>query len=82
MMEALESQGMDYTMGTPFQVLGYAASGGSFDWALQEKPGIYSYCYELRPRFISQGHFILHPDYIVPTGEEVLRSLLVLSQNI
>ncbi|XP_076452079.1 zinc carboxypeptidase-like [Babylonia areolata] len=82
MQAALQSLGRRYALGTPYQVLGYGASGAAEDWALQEKPGIYSYCYELRPRTYWEGHFVLDPKHIIPTGHELLQSLLVLMENI
>ncbi|KAL8565771.1 hypothetical protein ACOMHN_063523 [Nucella lapillus] len=82
MIEALQSQGGQLRLGTAFSVLGYAASGSSKDWALQEKPGIYSYGYELRPRDHSQGNFILPPSQIVPSGRELLASFMVLASGI
>jgi len=47
----------------------YIASGGSLDWTLGEVGIPYSYAMELR----DTGHygFILPPDQIIPTGEEV-----------
>lgn len=47
----------------------YVASGGSIDWMLGEAKIPYSYGMELR----DTGHFgfILPPDQIIPTGEEV-----------
>ncbi|XP_076451492.1 carboxypeptidase B-like [Babylonia areolata] len=82
MKEALDSLGRVYSLGTAYSVLGYAASGAAEDWALQEKPGIYAYCYELRPRYYSDGNFIIPPSNIVPNGQELLRSLLVLASSI
>ena len=58
-----------------------AASGAAEDWALQEKPGIYAYCYELRPKSWSQGGFDIPASDIVPTGQELLASLYVLAEG-
>lgn len=41
------------------------------------KRKVYSITIELRPdRFVGGGGFILHPRYIVPTGEENLVALI------
>ncbi|KAL8596292.1 hypothetical protein ACOMHN_067545 [Nucella lapillus] len=74
--------GKTYRLGTPHKLLGYAASGGSFDWALHQKPGIYAYCYELRPDSHWNGGFRLPASQIVPTGEELLHSLLELRTHV
>lgn len=81
MRNALNSNGVVYQLGTAFGVLGYAASGAAEDWALQEKPGIFAYCYELRPATASQGGFDIPPSQIVPVGQELLRSLYVLAEQ-
>ncbi len=51
----------------------YLASGTSPDWAWDEA-GAYSFTYELRDT--GQFGFVLPPDQIVPSGEEILESLL------
>lgn len=51
----------------------YLASGTSPDWAWDEA-GAYSFTYELRDT--GEFGFILPPDQIVPSGEEILESLL------
>ncbi|XP_076451209.1 zinc carboxypeptidase-like [Babylonia areolata] len=72
----------NYRFGTAHGVLGYGASGAAEDWALKEKPGIYSYCYELRPRSFYEGHFLLPPSQIRPTGHEFMLSVLALAKGI
>ncbi len=51
----------------------YLASGTSLDWAWDEA-GTYGFTYELRDT--GQYGFVLPPDQIVPSGEEILESLL------
>ena len=51
----------------------YLASGTSLDWAWDD-PGAYSFTYELRDTG-SYG-FILPPEQIIPSGEEILESFL------
>lgn len=51
----------------------YLASGTSPDWAWDDT-GTFGFTYELRDT--GQNGFILPPDQIVPSGEEILESLL------
>lgn len=51
----------------------YLASGTSLDWAWDEA-GAFGFTYELRDT--GQNGFILPPEQIVPSGEEILESLL------
>ncbi len=51
----------------------YLASGTSLDWAWDDA-GVFGFTYELRDT--GQFGFILPPDQIVPSGEEILESLL------
>ena len=51
----------------------YLASGTSPDWAWDDA-GVYGFTYELRDT--GQFGFILPPDQIVPSGEEILESFL------
>ncbi len=51
----------------------YLASGTSLDWAWDET-GAYGFTYELRDT--GQNGFVLPPDQIIPSGEEILESLL------
>jgi len=51
----------------------YLASGTSLDWAWDDA-GVYGFTYELRDT--GQFGFILPPEQIVPSGEEILESLL------
>eukprot|EP00916_Digyalum_oweni_P011174 GHVL01018549.1.p1 GENE.GHVL01018549.1~~GHVL01018549.1.p1 ORF type:complete len:437 (+),score=19.45 GHVL01018549.1:92-1402(+) len=81
MQTALATNGRSYRLGTAYGVLGYAASGASEDWALQEKPGIFAYCYELRPATYNAGGFDIPASEIVPTGQELLASLYVLAER-
>nr|QOI16736.1 carboxypeptidase [Rapana venosa] len=82
MIQALAYNGKLYRMGTAYDLVGYAASGGSIDWALAEKPGIYSYCFELRPQSFWQGGFMIPATEIIPTGQELLNSLMTMIQNL
>lgn len=59
-----------------------AASGGSEDWALAYVPGIYAYCYEVRPATSGQGGFVVGTEYIIPTGREIHASLITMSKTI
>lgn len=80
MSEAIFNSGRkDYHVGTAYQLLDYAASGASEDWALSQKAGLYAYCYELRPSGTDPRGFLLPADEIVPTGQELLASLEVMA---
>ena len=51
----------------------YLASGTSLDWAWDEA-NVYAFTYELRDT--GEFGFILPPDQIIPSGEEILESFL------
>ena len=51
----------------------YLASGTSLDWAWDDA-SVYSFTYELRDT--GQFGFILPPDQIIPSGQEILESFL------
>ncbi|XP_025084388.1 LOW QUALITY PROTEIN: carboxypeptidase B-like [Pomacea canaliculata] len=78
----LSSHGATHTFGTAAGVLGYAAAGCAEDWALTHKPGIYAYCYELRPRTSAAGGFIVAASQIPYVGAEVYHSFLALAAAI
>ncbi|MEE2972449.1 MAG: M14 family zinc carboxypeptidase, partial [Planctomycetota bacterium] len=63
--------GVDFTPQAAHDL--YLASGTSPDWGWDEA-GAYSFTYELRDT--GQFGFILPPDQIVPSGEEITESLL------
>ncbi|XP_005107189.1 zinc carboxypeptidase A 1-like [Aplysia californica] len=82
MTDALyQPSGMTYKYGTAWELLRYAASGAAEDWALIYKPGIYAYCYELRPDEYSSTAFLLPASQIVDQGEEYYDSIAVLAQE-
>ncbi len=60
--------GVTYKVG-PLSSTVYPASGISIDWAYGEAGVKYSYTIELRDT--GQYGFLLPPDQIVPTGEEI-----------
>ncbi|CAG5131245.1 unnamed protein product, partial [Candidula unifasciata] len=74
--------GQTYLHGTAWQLLNYAASGSSPDWALVRKPGLYTVTYELRPAASNSNGFVLPASQIVATGEEYYASLIVLANQI
>ena len=66
--ELYNAHGKKYDVGCIPCML-YIASGGSMDWALGEAGIKYSYAMELRDTGIYG--FVLPPEQIIPTGEEV-----------
>lgn len=57
-------------------------SGGSIDWTLSRKPKLYSLAFELRPSGYATGEgFLLPSSEIIPTGEELHASLVVLAKE-
>lgn len=70
--------GRVYTAGPAGSTL-YIASGTAPDWSYGDR-GIFGWTIELRPASSAQGGFILPPDQIVPTGEEILPALLELAE--
>lgn len=58
------------------------ASGGSIDWTLSRNPKLYSLAFELRPSGYATGDgFLLPSSEIIPTGEELHASLVVLAKE-
>ncbi|KAK0045964.1 zinc carboxypeptidase A 1, partial [Biomphalaria pfeifferi] len=82
MVQALSNKhGLQHQHGTAWQLLNYAASGSSIDWALARKPNIYAAAYELRPSASSSTGFLLPASQIDATGEELFESLKVMSRE-
>lgn len=52
----------------------YPASGNAIDWAYGAH-GIYAITIEVRPTFFEKWGFLLPPDQIVPTGEELVAGI-------
>lgn len=57
----------------------YSAAGASPDWVYQELGVKYSYLVELRDR--GRRGFLLPPDQIVPSGEELWEALKVIGET-
>ncbi|XP_059141012.1 carboxypeptidase B-like [Physella acuta] len=71
MLQALIARhGTQYLHGTAWQLLNYAASGSSKDWALRRRTNLYAMAFELRPAANSATGFLLPASQIVPTSEE------------
>lgn len=70
--------GRVYTAGPAGSTL-YIASGTAPDWSYGDR-GIFGWTIELRPASSAQGGFILPPDQIIPTGDEILPALLELAE--
>ncbi|XP_017472050.1 PREDICTED: zinc carboxypeptidase A 1-like [Rhagoletis zephyria] len=70
--------GTRYTGGNVYDAI-YPAAGASLDWAYGKMEVPYSYCFELRPSGSSLWTgFRLPADQIVPTGEEIMDSMLAM----
>ena len=69
--------GTNYSIGTPNELIGYIASGVSFDWALGEAGIPYAMCLELAPHCEEDDYdcimkgFMVPKERIVPNAEEV-----------
>ena len=57
----------------------YLASGTSLDWAWDDA-GVYAFTYELRDT--GEFGFILPPEQIIPSGEEILESFLYVGEEL
>ena len=57
----------------------YLASGTSLDWAWDDA-GVYAFTYELRDT--GNFGFILPPEQIIPSGEEILESFLYVGEQV
>lgn len=77
--ELAKLRGTRYTVGPSASTL-YPASGASFDWTRGVKNIKYSYTIELG----DTGHyaFLLPASHIKPTGEEMLKFIYVMTQEI
>jgi len=58
----------------------YPAAGNAIDWAYGVE-GLYAITVELRPDFADEMGFLLEPAQLVPTGEELLASILELVES-
>ncbi|MEM7154134.1 MAG: M14 family zinc carboxypeptidase [Myxococcota bacterium] len=58
----------------------YPAAGNAMDWAYGAR-GLYSVAMELRPAMGKEPGFLLGPEFIVPTGEELLEGIEVLVES-
>lgn len=67
---------------TPLQVIDlYPSAGNSIDWAYAQA-GVLAYGMEVRPSFDDPQGFVVGPELIGPTGDEVLAAMLVLADAI
>ena len=66
-----------FTVGNSATTL-YAASGGADDWAKAHVKIKYTYTIELRDR--GQHGFVLPAKFIIPTAEEALAAVKVVTQ--
>ena len=57
----------------------YLASGTSLDWAWDDA-GVYAFTYELRDT--GEFGFVLPPDQIIPSGDEILESFLYVGEEL
>ena len=78
--------GTKYKVGNYPEVGLYRTAGGAADWALGPRPngaGIkYSMNIELRPTTRDDHGFVLPPDQIIPTGEEIWAFHLYAAEHI
>ena len=58
----------------------YPAAGNAMDWAYGAR-GLYAVAMELRPAMDMEPGFLLGPEHIVPTGEELLAGIEVLVET-
>ncbi|XP_053960330.1 zinc carboxypeptidase A 1-like [Anastrepha ludens] len=74
--------GTRYTGGNVYDAI-YPAAGASLDWAYGKLEVPYSYCFELRPSgsYLWSG-FRLPAEQIIPTGEEIIDSMLAMIKGI
>ncbi|XP_018797979.1 PREDICTED: zinc carboxypeptidase A 1-like [Bactrocera latifrons] len=74
--------GTRYTGGNVYDAI-YPAAGASLDWAYGKMNVPYSYCFELRPSSNALwSGFRLPAAQIIPTGEEIMDSMLAMINEI
>ncbi|ELU14422.1 hypothetical protein CAPTEDRAFT_21335 [Capitella teleta] len=66
---------LSFLVGTPPDIL-YVASGGSFDWAKGHAGVKYTYAPELRPASAGAGGFVIPPENIDPSGNEIFAGVV------
>ena len=73
--EALyQVHGSNYSIGTGPDLIGYVASGVSFDWAFGEANIPYAMCMELRPSCDPNDYDCLYTGFKVPSEERILHT--------
>ncbi|XP_012160052.1 zinc carboxypeptidase A 1 [Ceratitis capitata] len=74
--------GTRYIGGNVYDAI-YPAAGASLDWAYGKMEVPYSYCFELRPSGSALwSGFRLPANQIIPTGEEIMDSMLAMIKEI
>ncbi|CBY09142.1 unnamed protein product [Oikopleura dioica] len=79
----LRTHGKTYEVGQSRDVVGYAAGGTTEDYAYHPDNGLdipYAWVYELRDD--GKYGFLLGPDEIIPTAEEVVASFIELRNHL
>jgi hypothetical protein len=77
-----DKHGENYTVGSVRSLISYVTSGSALDWAKGELKIPYAYTIELRGKRDNPAGFLLPPEQIIPTGEEIMAFHVVVAQQI
>ncbi|KAG9256786.1 carboxypeptidase A4 [Emericellopsis atlantica] len=79
--DAIKSvNGLDFVYGPTCQTI-YQTSGGSMDYVYDVADAEVSWAFELRPQTQREGGFVIPPENIIPSGEEVWAGMRNLFAN-
>ena len=77
-----DKHGENYTVKSAFSIYSRPTSGTAVDWAKGELKIPYAYTIELRGKADNPAGFLLPPEQIIPTGEEIMAFHVVVAQQI
>ncbi|TLD18123.1 hypothetical protein PspLS_10522 [Pyricularia sp. CBS 133598] len=74
------TNGLDFVYGPTCTTI-YQTAGGSNDWVADVLGSELPWAFEMRPQGAAQGGFVITPDNIVPSGEEIWAGMKDLFKN-
>ncbi|KAI6374029.1 hypothetical protein MCOR25_003264 [Pyricularia grisea] len=74
------TNGLDFVYGPTCTTI-YQTAGGSNDWVADVLGSELPWAFEMRPQGAAQGGFVISPDNIIPSGEEIWAGMKDLFKN-